>query len=113
MADEIAFRIHPSLVEELADKAEDLRERAHGRCEALAREFPEITHLEVSLRSTAPGEFEATGHVTGKATEVATHAKADEPEPAVEKLLHTMRQQLRRTHDKHIFQHRREARGNH
>ena len=110
MADEIAFRIHPSLVETLAEHAEELRVRAQGRCEALAREFPEITHLEVSLTSAAPGAFEAAGHVTGKATEVASHATADEPEPAVEKLLHTMRHQLRKTHDKHIFQHRRESR---
>ncbi|MDJ0789606.1 MAG: HPF/RaiA family ribosome-associated protein [Myxococcota bacterium] len=111
MADEIAFRIHSSLVENPDVAADELREKAQERCEALAREFPEITHLEVSLTSPAPGSYEAAGHVTGKATELASHATAEKAEPAVEKLLHTLRQQLRKTHDKKIFQHRRDGRG--
>lgn len=110
MADEIAFRIHPSLVDDPALATGELRELAQEKCEALAREFPEITHLEVSLTSPSSTSYQAAGHVTGKATELANHVTADKAEAAVDQLLHKLRHQLRRTHDKKIFQHRRESR---
>ena len=87
---------------------EEMREALEQRCQHLADEFPELTHLEVTLTPDGVGHT-ASGHATGKSTEVATHAEGEEPRHAVDGLLHKMRQQLRRTHDKRIFARRREA----
>jgi ribosome-associated translation inhibitor RaiA len=87
---------------------ETLRERVEERCRTLGREFPELTHLEVTLTPDGAGHS-ASGHVSGKATRLATHAVAPEPAQAADQLLDTLRHQLRKAHDKRIFQRRREA----
>jgi ribosome-associated translation inhibitor RaiA len=87
---------------------EELREELEERCTTLAGEFPEITHVEVTLAPDGVGHA-AHGHVTGKSTRLATHSSAVEPGRAADQLLDTLRQQLRRAHDKRIFSHRREA----
>jgi ribosomal subunit interface protein len=91
---------------------EEVRDDLETRCQGLATEFPELTHVDVTLSTDGPGHH-ASGHVTGKSTEVASHAEADEPHTAADRLLDTLRAQLRRTHDKRIFQRRREAQKHH
>jgi ribosome-associated translation inhibitor RaiA len=103
MSEDVALAIHWTL-----EADESLRDQVEQRCRTLAREFPEITHLDVTLSEEGAG-YAASGHVTGKGTEVAGHATAPEPELAAEKLLDTLRLRLRRTHDKRIFTRRREA----
>ena len=44
---------------------EEVRERAEKRCRALAEEFPEPTHIEVTLAPDGAG-FSAHAHVTGR-----------------------------------------------
>ena len=89
-----------------------MKEQVEARCRHLADEFPELTHLEVTLTPDGDGHH-ASGHATGKRTEVATHAEGGEPGQAADRLLDTLRHQLRRTHDKRIFSHRREAQRGH
>jgi ribosome-associated translation inhibitor RaiA len=88
-----------------------LREGMERRCHALSDEFHEITRVEVTL-STHGGGCAASGHVTGKNTDLAAHAQATEPGPASDAVLDQLRQQLRKTHDKRIFAKRRAARKN-
>lgn len=90
------------------DTDEDLRDQVEERCRTLADEFPEVTQVEVTITPDGAGHS-ATGHVSGKATRLATHAAAVEPGHAADQLLDTLRQQLRRAHDKRIFTRRREA----
>jgi ribosome-associated translation inhibitor RaiA len=85
-----------------------VRDAVEGRCRALAEEFPELTHVEVTLTPDGAGHS-ASGRVTGRSTELATHAAAVEPGHAADRLLDTLRQQLRRSHDKRIFARRRAA----
>jgi ribosome-associated translation inhibitor RaiA len=87
---------------------EELREAVEARCRTLAGEFPELTQVEVTITPDGTGHS-ATGHVNGKSTRLATHAIAVEPGHAADQLLDTLRQQLRRAHDKRIFSRRREA----
>jgi ribosome-associated translation inhibitor RaiA len=87
---------------------EELRDRLAERCRTLADEFPEVTQVEVTITPDGTGHA-ATGHVSGKSTRLATHASAVEPGHAADQLLDTLRQQLRRAHDKRIFTRRREA----
>lgn len=86
----------------------EVRDAVEDRCRALADEFPELTHVEVTLTPDGVGHA-ASGRVTGRATELATHAAAPEPGQAADRLLDTLRQQLRRSHDKRIFSRRRAA----
>lgn len=90
---------------------ESVRELVEGRCTELADEFPELTHLEVTLAPDGRGHH-ASVHVTGKRTEVASHARAPEPGHAADRVLDQVRHQLRRVHDKHIYTQRRRARRN-
>ena len=87
---------------------DEVRDAVELRCRALAEEFPELTHVEVTLAPDGSGHS-ASGRVTGRQTELATHAAAPEPGHAADRLLDTLRQQLRRSHDKRIFARRREA----
>jgi ribosome-associated translation inhibitor RaiA len=85
-----------------------LRGRIERRCHALLAEFPEVTHLELSLAPDALG-LVASGRVTGKDTELAIHASGPEPRAAADQVLDRLRQALRRSHDKRIFARRRAA----
>jgi ribosomal subunit interface protein len=87
---------------------DELRETIDKRCAALSEEFPEITHIEIGLSEDGAG-FEASGHVTGKNTEVAGHGSGPEAGVAADQLLDTLRTRLRKLHDKRIFAKRREA----
>lgn len=87
---------------------EELRVDLEARCHTLAGEFPELTHVELTLTPEGMGHA-ATGHVTGKSTQLATHAAGGEPGHAADRLLDTLRQQLRKSHEKRIFARRRDA----
>jgi ribosomal subunit interface protein len=88
---------------------ESVRELVERRCAELAEEFPELTHVHVTLAPDGKGHH-ASVHATGRSTEIATHAQAREPGHAADQVLDTVRHQLRRTHDKRRFAHRRRAR---
>ena len=88
--------------------SDGVRGDVEDRCRALADEFPELTHVEVTLTPDGTGHA-ASGRVTGRSTELATHAAAQEPGHAADRLLDTLRQQLRRRHDKRVFARRRDA----
>ena len=88
---------------------EAVRELALARCAVLADEFPELTHVHVTLSPDGRGHH-ATLHATGSRTEIASHAQAPEPGHAADQVLDKVRHQLRRTHEKHIFAQRRRAR---
>ena len=87
---------------------EELRESVEARCRELAKEFHEITRFEFTLVEDRSG-FTAHGHVTGKNTDVSTHATASKLAPATDQLLDKVERQLRRAHDKRIFSARRDA----
>ena len=87
---------------------EELRRALEERCRDLAAEFPETTRFEISLTPDGVGCV-AHGHVTGRDTELATHAQEKEAGHAADRLLDKLVRQLRRVHDKRIFAHRREA----
>ncbi len=87
---------------------ERVRETIEKRCQILAKEFPETTHLEISLAPDGAG-FTAHGHVTGRDIDVASHAEAIDARLAADQLMDTLARQLRKSHDKRIFARRREA----
>jgi ribosomal subunit interface protein len=88
---------------------DSLRELVEERCAELADEFPELTHVHVTLTPDGSGHH-ASIHATGKRTEVASHAHAPEVGHAADRVLDQVRHQLRRVHDKHIYTQRRRAR---
>ncbi len=87
---------------------EKLQETLQARCEHLAQEFHETARFEITFTEDGAG-FTAHGHVTGKSTDVATHASASEMAPAGDQVLEKVERQLRRAHDKRIFSQRRDA----
>lgn len=87
---------------------EKIREAIETRCHALAEEFPETTRFELILSADGTSHT-AHGHVTGRNTEVASHAEAPELGQAADRVLDTLERQLRKVHDKKIFGQRREA----
>lgn len=88
---------------------EAVRALVEGRCAVLTDEFPELTHVHVTLSPDGRGHH-ASAHATGKSTEIASHAQAPEPGHAADRVLDKLRHQLRKVHEKHIFEHRRRAR---
>ena len=87
---------------------ESVRERLDAGCKRLASEFPETTRFELTLAPDGTGHT-AHAHVTGRSTEVASHAQAVEIGEAADRLLDKLERQLRRVHDKHVFAPRREG----
>ena len=87
---------------------EEVREAIEKRSRHLSDEFPEITRIAITL-SEDGGGFSAHGHVSAKNTDSNTHAEAKELGPAAEKLFDRIERQMRRVHDKRIFEKRREA----
>ena len=87
---------------------EDVRDEIEKRCRQLAETFPETTKFEITLEPDGAGHT-AHGHVTGRATEVVTHAAGMEVGQAADRLLDKLARRLRRVHDKKIFNHRRNA----
>ena len=90
------------------DSNERVRENVEKRCQRLAEEFHEISHVEITIVEDGAG-YAAQGHVTGKNIDLGTHAAASELAPAVDQLLDKIGRQLRRVHDKRIFAQRRDA----
>jgi ribosome-associated translation inhibitor RaiA len=86
---------------------DEVRERAEQRCRALAEEFPEPTHIELTLAPDGTG-YSAHAHVTGRA-ELAASAEAQELALAADRALERLGRALRRVHDKRVFTRRREA----
>ncbi len=91
---------------------ERLRETLKERCRALTSEFPEVTRVELTLHPDGD-DRSAHGRATGKDTEVVTRATASEMGAAADQVLDKLKQTLRRSHDKKIFSHRREAKQSH
>lgn len=91
---------------------DEVRSEVEARCQALAEEFPELTHVEVTLTPDGGGHA-ASGRVTGRATDLGCHASAPKAGHAADRLLDTMRNQLRRSHDKRVFARRRDAQKHH
>jgi len=87
---------------------ETVRDLVERRCADLADEFPELTHLDVTLAPDGSGHH-ASVHGTGKRTEVASHAQAPALGHAADLVLDQVRHQLRKVHDKHIYTQRRRA----
>lgn len=88
---------------------EVVRGTVERRCAHLADEFPELIRLDVTLTPDGRGHH-ASVRVTGRRTEVASHARAAEPGHAADRVLDQLRQQLRRVHEKRIFAQRRRGR---
>jgi ribosomal subunit interface protein len=101
---------NPSVVIHFREVEQDepLREFIEKKAEALGNEFREASKIEISLSPNGAG-FIANGHVTGKGTDIATHAEASELTPAVDSVFDKFERQLRKLHDKRIFGQRREA----
>ena len=87
---------------------EPVRRSVEARCLEFAEEFRETTRFEITLSPDGAG-YIAHGRVTGRRTEVATHAEAVEAGHAADRLLDKLLRQLRRVHDKRIYGPRREA----
>ncbi len=87
---------------------DSVREALESGCQRLAGEFPETTRFELTLAPDGGGHT-AHAHVTGRSTEVATHARGVEVGEAADRLLDKLERQLRRVHDKHVFAPRRDA----
>ncbi len=85
---------------------EEIRTELEARCQDLAAEFPELTHLEVTLAVDHEGHA-ASARGTGKHIELASHATGSEPLHAVARLMDKLRHQLRKAHEKRIFARRR------
>ena len=84
-------------------------ESIEKRCQALAKEFREVSRFEISIAHDGTSEIEVRGHATGKHTDIATHASASEPGPAIDRVLDRIARQLRAHRDKRIFAQRRDA----
>lgn len=87
---------------------DEVRSLLERKCDRIVAEFPEISRLELSLGQNA-GDVEAQAHATGKGTDAAARAACEDTRRAGERALEKLERELRREHDKRIFQHRREA----
>jgi ribosomal subunit interface protein len=90
------------------EQDEPLREFIQKKSQHLADEFHEVSKIEISVAPNGVG-FVANGHVTGKATDIATQVEATDVAPAIDSVFEKVERQLRKSHDKRIFAQRREA----
>lgn len=88
---------------------EDLKEAVQQGCARLSEEFHEVTRFEVTVTGDGGVNFEVHAHATGKNTDVATQARAEQARAAADQVLDKIERQLRKTHDKRIFAQRRDA----
>ena len=86
-----------------------VQEMIARRCEQLREEFPETRKLEFTISLDGDGH-RCHCHVTGKQTEVSTHATGVKMGEAADRLLDKLERKLRKVHDKKIFKARRDAR---
>jgi ribosome-associated translation inhibitor RaiA len=75
-------------------------------CNQLSAEFPEAHSFEVSLHREREA-FAARVHVSGKRVSLASQASHRSPGEAAHDALAKAERQLRRHHDKQIFERRR------
>ncbi|MBW2269140.1 MAG: HPF/RaiA family ribosome-associated protein [Deltaproteobacteria bacterium] len=87
---------------------DDVRDSIERRSELLAREFREISRIELTLVEDG-ANVAVHGHVTGKHSDVGAQAEASEAGPAADRVLDKLERQLRTLHDKRIFTQRRDA----
>ena len=101
---------NPSVVIHFKEVEQDepLRESIEKKGQHLGNEFREVSKIEISLAPNGVG-FIASGHITGKGTNIATQVEASELTPAVDSVFDKAERQLRKHHDKRIFAQRREA----
>jgi len=88
---------------------EDVRTHLTLRCQQLASEFPETTRYDVTLLEGI-GSIAAQARATGKKTDAAAHIDGGENlRHAGDLVLEKLERELRREHDKRIFEPRRRA----
>lgn len=83
-----------------------LRSDAERQVAELEQEFPETSKLEVSF-SHDRAEHQTHVHLTGKEGEFAAHAANLDAKTSLEAAFARLRRQLRRHHDKRVFEGRR------
>jgi ribosome-associated translation inhibitor RaiA len=86
----------------------NLHSECEHLCEGLGTEFPEALRFEVTLRHDA-SQYETIVHVTGKEIDLAAHASGPELRPLLTEAFERARRQLRKHHDKLVFERRRKA----
>ncbi|HXZ84250.1 MAG TPA: HPF/RaiA family ribosome-associated protein [Myxococcota bacterium] len=90
--------------------SETVQSECEGLADELRSEFPETLRVDVTL-GHARGEYDAHVHVTGRDLDLAASAKhRDSVSLAAREAFHRAHAQLRKHHDKQIFERRREAR---
>lgn len=100
----MSFRIHFQDV----PHSDRVRSECEGLTSGLRDEFPETKKFEVTI-SQVRSDYEAHLHVTGKDLSVNAKATGKEMHEAVAEAFAKAQRQLRKHHDKVIFQRRREA----
>jgi ribosomal subunit interface protein len=101
---QLTFRIHFQDV----DHDEEIREGCEASARDLQQQFPETAKYEFTLTHTGD-VHEAHVHVTGKELAVASSAQAETLAESLTEALDKARRQLRKHHDKVIFERRRKA----
>jgi ribosome-associated translation inhibitor RaiA len=96
------FRIHFRDLPASETVRGDCEERSNG----LREEFPGTSRCEVTVAHTADGH-EVHVHVTGKDLEVDASARHHGVREAIVEAFERVRRQLRKHHDKQIFERRR------
>lgn len=86
----------------------ELRSDAERHVSELQEEFPETSKFEVSF-SHDRAEHQTHVHLTGKEGEFAAHAADADAKTSLEAAFTRLRRQLRRHHDKVVFERRRNA----
>jgi len=86
-----------------------LQSKCETLSQSLQQEFPETTRFEVTM--TQVGEERSTQvHVTGKDIDFVSTASSKSPKESVNDAFERLRKQLRKHHDKVIFNRRRDTR---
>ncbi len=86
-----------------------LQTKCQARAGALQTEFPEIMRVEVT--HTHSGDDRATHvHATGRHIDLASNATSRSARESIQEAFGRLHRQLRKQHDKHIFNRRRETR---
>ncbi len=86
--------------------SDELRADAERHVGELQQEFPGTSKCEVSF-SRDRAEHQTHVHLTGKEGEFASHAADADAKAALEAAFARLRRQLRRHHDKVVFERRR------
>lgn len=85
-----------------------LAQKCQELSRALAEEFPEVNRFDVT-QSLLGAEQTTTIHVTGRDLDLASSSRAAFARDSVNEAFSKLRRQLRKHHDKLIFNRRREV----